>query len=466
MRIDLEMIKKIEAYLTATMDAKDLLAFEQEISTNPELKNAVEQQRNLMKVMEKTFVENKAHRARKIYTRNVILKRLLILMIILMILVPVGLVVFKSMLRNPPKPKAASDQADMRTESEYPRATPAESIPSDSLKVDSAYSSSKVKINFRRKDHRAKEMWLKGDSTSIDTTSKNLVITDTVMDLKDTSNTEAEKDKTYYIPENKTPQTFIVNPKNKITITGKDGTIIKFYENSFVDRKGNVLKQDIRIELTEVRTKYDMIEFGIQTLASRKLLESSGMIYIKAYLGNEEVLLAKDMFFQVEFPLVDREYSKTDDMSMFYADSITGPTNWSAATRNFFSDMTYIENRDNLNKYIFNSTKLGWINCDRFIEGSNNTQLTVDLSDTSSVNVCLVFMNLNSVMNISDKANGKIHFNRIPVGEEATVIAFKKDGDNMYFSSETITIEKFHKTSLVMTKITEADFKNRIKKFN
>jgi len=63
MRIDLETIQKIEAYLTGTMDPETKIAFELEISTNTELKNAVEQQRNLMKAMENIHVKNAAKKA-------------------------------------------------------------------------------------------------------------------------------------------------------------------------------------------------------------------------------------------------------------------------------------------------------------------------------------------------------------------------------------------------------------------
>lgn len=63
MRVDLETIKKMEAYLTGTMDPETKKAFELEISTNTELKNAVEQQRNLMKAMENIYVKNAAKKA-------------------------------------------------------------------------------------------------------------------------------------------------------------------------------------------------------------------------------------------------------------------------------------------------------------------------------------------------------------------------------------------------------------------
>jgi hypothetical protein len=94
MRIDLEMIKKIEAYLTGTMDPAELKAFEQELNTNIELRNAVEQQRNLMKAMEKTFVRNAAKNAGKKVRMYKLLKISGIVVLSVSIILTVILLVF------------------------------------------------------------------------------------------------------------------------------------------------------------------------------------------------------------------------------------------------------------------------------------------------------------------------------------------------------------------------------------
>jgi len=256
-------------------------------------------------------------------------------------------------------------------------------------------------------------------------------------------------------------QVFTNSPKKEIVIKGKKGSVITFSKNSFVDKNGKLVTTDVTIELIEIYTKSDMINHNIQTMSNGKLLETGGMVYINATSQNSKVYLDKNSYYQIEFPTKN----KKSDMGIFHGDTTNHNINWQQASSNFRSDMAYIENQKELNKYIFNSTELGWINCDRFQNVTNKTDLFVNLADTNGVSFCLVFKNINAVMNISSKDKG-IEFSNVPVGETATIVAFKKNSSETFFASKTITIQKKQTETLTLEKMTDKEFQERIKQFD
>jgi len=266
-------------------------------------------------------------------------------------------------------------------------------------------------------------------------------------------------------------QSFSVNRKNiqickflntnEIVIYGEKGTKIRIPKNAFVDQFGNKVSGEITFELLEIYTKSDMVLNNIQTTSNQKLLESGGMIYIIANYQNSIVKLNKGMFYTIEFPAKDKKM----DMNIFYGDTSSQNINWQQAKSNFRSDFTYVQNRDELNKYIFNSTEFGWINCDRFINQVETTNLYVDTKDTSEVNFCLVFKSINSVMNVSDRNEG-IQFYNVPIGQKATLVAFKKKNQETYFFSRTINLQKNQSIEVALEKLTDKEFEDRIKQFD
>jgi hypothetical protein len=86
----------------------------------------------------------------------------------------------------------------------------------------------------------------------------------------------------------------------------------------------------------------------------------------------------------------------------------------------------------------FRTPSLGWINCDRFIEDSREkTEFFVNVSGDPDVK--LVFHNIRSVMQGSPAA-GKCVFPGVPKGEPVTVVAFRKEGTQLFMAmSDTNT---------------------------
>jgi len=184
------------------------------------------------------------------------------------------------------------------------------------------------------------------------------------------------------------------------------------------------------------------------------------MIYIRAFSQNQALELDKNKYYTITFPTKNKE----QNMNIFYGDTSISNINWKQAKRNFIGDFTYVENLNELNKYIFNSTKLGWINCDRFYYVDEKTTLIVNTLDTSDVNFCLVFKSINSVMNVSERKE-TIKFKNVPIGMEGTLVAFKKTNNETYYSSKEITIQENQTIEIKLEKLTDQEFKTRIKQF-
>ena len=264
-------------------------------------------------------------------------------------------------------------------------------------------------------------------------------------------------------------QTFKCSPQKEIEIKGEKGTVVKIPPNAFVDSAGKVVKSEVTIEMIEIYTKSDMILNHTQTMSDQRLLETGGMIYIVAISQNKQLALRKNVFYDIEFPTK----KKQKDMRIFYGDTTNSNINWQLPVSakeemrslDWESDATYSENKKALNKYIFNSTKMGWINCDRFVDNVATTDLIVNTNDTLEATFCLVFKDINSVMNASIR-DGGIKFRNVPIGQTVNLIAFKKKDKEIFYASKTLTIEENQSVSITMEKFTDEDFKSRIKQLD
>jgi hypothetical protein len=252
-------------------------------------------------------------------------------------------------------------------------------------------------------------------------------------------------------------RTFKCSPQQEIIIKGKKGTVVRILPNAFVDSSGKVVKSEITIELIEIYTKSDMILNHAQTMSDQSLLETGGMIYIAAISQNRKLALRENAYYKIEFPTK----KKQKDMKLFYGDTTNSNINWQL----FQGDIAYMRNQNDSNKYIFTSTELGWINCDRFVGKVETTDLIVNTNDTLDAYFCLVFKDINSVMTESIR-DGGIKFNNVPIGQTVTVVAFKRIGKETLYASQMVTIKENQSVSITMEKLTNEEFKNRIKQFD
>jgi hypothetical protein len=102
----------------------------------------------------------------------------------------------------------------------------------------------------------------------------------------------------------------------------------------------------------------------------------------------------------------------------------------------------------------------GWINCDRFLNETNVTNLACGFEPRDSISyakVYLIFKSINSVMEERYAYDIGSTFNNIPVGMQGTVIAMAMKKGQLYSSRKEITINKGQKVTLNMKKSKDED---------
>ncbi len=258
-----------------------------------------------------------------------------------------------------------------------------------------------------------------------------------------------------------TTQVFKVNAKNEIDITGSLGTHFIFPKNCFTDANGKSVSGDFTIEIVEVYTRDEMIRHNLNTTSNNKLLESGGMAYVRASNSDGELSLASYAQYTVEFP-TDNQIK---GMQLFYGDTSSGNLDWvpKPAPVTKGGDWDYAA-QQSLDKYVFTSSKLGWINCDHFLLNYVVTDLVVESNDTAGVSFCLVFKDFNSIM-LRDLNADEITFRNVPVGQTATIVAFRKTEAGAFYASQQVKLEDNMHQSISMVQLTEEVFQKEIGEF-
>ena len=123
-------------------------------------------------------------------------------------------------------------------------------------------------------------------------------------------------------------QTFILQPDEPTTITGKQGIRILIEESTFLYPDGTPVDEPVEVELTEALSFADFITHNLATISGKEQLESGGMFKLTAQtVSGKEVIIDEFNPITVAVPSDDRQ----PDMQVFT--STTGG-NWDATGRN------------------------------------------------------------------------------------------------------------------------------------
>jgi hypothetical protein len=134
--------------------------------------------------------------------------------------------------------------------------------------------------------------------------------------------------------------------------------------------------------------------------------------------------------------------------------------------RTFKRDSLSNEKISVLDKTILSSAKLGWINCDRFYEVKDKTDLLVNIDLKFKPEIRLVFKDINSIMRGHWNENKQFVFGELPIGKKATLVAFSYTENETFLIMKDIVIDKNATVGLELNKITLEEFKTAIQRLN
>ena len=112
------------------------------------------------------------------------------------------------------------------------------------------------------------------------------------------------------------------------------------------------------------------------------------------------------------------------------------------------------------NYLLLNTTKLGWINCDKFNQSPNNVEYFVKLDEPASV--LIVFKDMKSILTCN--AHGS--FGKAPLNEKITVVGLKTSKGKLMMALHETTITKQAFEKLNFEPVSVHEYKNKLEKLN
>lgn len=280
-------------------------------------------------------------------------------------------------------------------------------------------------------------------------------------------------------------QRFTRAAKDSFEIVGFQGTIIHFPKGCLENERGEVITGEIEVELKEFYKRSDMIKANLMTMSNDRILETGGMIYLTASFSGEELRLREGFDIRIDFA----NNGDMDRMQTFAGAEKDGQINWipqiSRSQRivevdnyeavrfervyigdGYFRTDTFTDRsmRSKIERQLL-SSKLGWINCDRFLKLKNRTNLIVRTNLKKNTYVRLIFKSINSIMPGSFRKNGVV-FSQIPKGSRATLIAMSEQGEESFYISKEIIVGQNKIENLELTKTSMEDIALDLNKFN
>jgi len=122
-------------------------------------------------------------------------------------------------------------------------------------------------------------------------------------------------------------------------------------------------------------------------------------------------------------------------------------------------------NKNDISHYIFSASKLGWINCDRFINSKKTKiKFKVKVGKGADIDVKMIFKNFKAVLP-GKIENENYTFSKVPIDEPVLIYAIKFENGQYYIALQNTTISN-KKSPLIFEKVSLPKLKEKINKLN
>ncbi len=303
------------------------------------------------------------------------------------------------------------------------------------------------------------------------------------------------------------PAVFVISNDKGDTVETANGVKLIIPPGAFSYLDGKDVSDNIKIYITEVLKKSEMIVNVLNTVSDSRLLESFGMIHIKATASDRELKIKENMSIT---GIIPNKRSGADG-KLFYGDDSGDILNWKyvgnsdslvqidsiwqkadGKTRVLRTTFNYIDGRkehvsDTIFElsysgifdstegnpgdtrppyYTFQFKKLGWINCDRFVNETGAINLEITLKKFNKPIGFLVFEELNSVIPVEFNANGNGTVSQISKKRITHLIVIDKLDGQIVWKKEKIITESDMRLNLDLEKISAPSLISELQKLD
>ena len=254
------------------------------------------------------------------------------------------------------------------------------------------------------------------------------------------------------------PQVFSRVASDDIIVVTENNTIITIPSNSIIDEVGNLINDAIKIEVTEVFDKGDMILHKTSTMTGTNYLKSDGMFHIRVTKNDKELKIKDGYRYKIHVPNKEPD----PEMRLFYGERMNGMVMWEEAQGRPVENIQVNEWQiaDSTNVYFdfgyeLFCDKFTWINIDKYYNLPEDQKTTVcaslpeELYDAKNTAVFMVYMEEYSLIPFTYDRDAKAWcepYGQVPKGWEVAIISISSLGDEEYhlgYLQATVTDNSF-----------------------
>jgi TonB family protein len=162
-----------------------------------------------------------------------------------------------------------------------------------------------------------------------------------------------------------------------------------------------------------------------------------------------------------------RKEEKIKDIKVNYSNDYfsTNDKNYKEEFENTMNDSSLRNvGMSEINRYLFSTSQLGWINCDKFLNDSRpKIDYIVKTNETEETIIKVIFHGTRSIIPGVFNKNQYI-FRNVPIGEKITIVAFKNNIDKVHLAVKETIIKKNGESDLVFEPVTMTKLKSELEK--
>lgn len=262
---------------------------------------------------------------------------------------------------------------------------------------------------------------------------------------------------------------FTFSPDSVFKLIGKEGTEITILPGCLVHQDGINPTGEITLEMKECYSASDIVFNNLTTQTKNDLLQTGGMIYLQARSGDKVLKVKEGKHIEIKFPKKGKgkegmrlfKGKKDGNYIVWDENPISDTANATIPTDTIYSEAnSAIIYQKELDYYLFNSSEMEWLNCDKQIEGEK-TELYASIDTAVIPNIRLMFHTLKLAA-YPQLEDGKMIFHNIPIGELATIIGFYKSEGKYYIYKKEITISANMKETAAFKEVTLEELKAEV----